>query len=153
MILITRKFEFDAGHRIVGHESKCKFLHGHRYVAEITFQAPKLDALGRVRDFGELKKEIGSWIDDNLDHNMILFNQDPILNFGDADILRICGRSPFIVPFNPTAENLSKFLFEESQRIVSEIWHEPLVVEAVKLFETPNCWAIATRPKPNPDQK
>ena len=34
--VITRKLEFDAGHRVMNHESKCATCHGHRYVLEVT---------------------------------------------------------------------------------------------------------------------
>lgn len=52
MITVTRVLEFDAGHRVVNHESKCATLHGHRYKVEIVAAAPGLDSLGRVIDFG-----------------------------------------------------------------------------------------------------
>ena len=58
MIEITRRLEFDAGHRVLGHEGKCKNLHGHRYSAEITVTAPDLDGLGRVIDFGVIKEKV-----------------------------------------------------------------------------------------------
>ena len=59
----TRKLEFDAAHRVMEHESKCRHLHGHRYVAEVTVATSELDGLGRVLDFGLLKTELGGWID------------------------------------------------------------------------------------------
>jgi 6-pyruvoyltetrahydropterin/6-carboxytetrahydropterin synthase len=36
MLTITRKLEFDAGHRIPDHNSQCRNLHGHRYTLLIT---------------------------------------------------------------------------------------------------------------------
>ena len=76
MIKCTRRIEFDAAHRILEHESKCKMLHGHRYALEITVKAEKLDKLGRVVDFGVIKEVVGQWIDNNWDHNTILSNKD-----------------------------------------------------------------------------
>ena len=55
MPTITKKLEFDYGHRVLGHEGKCRHLHGHRGVAEVTVYAPSLDNLGRVVDFGAIK--------------------------------------------------------------------------------------------------
>ena len=56
MISITRKIEFDAAHRVMEHEHKCKNMHGHRYVLEVEVEMKnKLDDLGRVIDFGLLK--------------------------------------------------------------------------------------------------
>ena len=65
MITCTRRIEFDAAHRILNHESKCKMLHGHRYVLEAEFTAKKLDKLGRIIDFGVIREVLGTWIDDN----------------------------------------------------------------------------------------
>ena len=76
MIVNTRRLEWDAMHRIPGHEGKCRAFHGHRYVAEITCAAPTLDALGRVVDFGVIKQRVGTWIDENWDHTAILAAHD-----------------------------------------------------------------------------
>ena len=48
----ARRLEFDSGHRVLRHESKCRHVHGHRYVLELTCAAAQLDDLGRVIDFG-----------------------------------------------------------------------------------------------------
>ena len=56
MIECSRKIDFDAGHRVIGHKNKCKYLHGHRYTLEITAAALELDEIGMVADFGFLKK-------------------------------------------------------------------------------------------------
>ncbi|NBU05839.1 MAG: 6-carboxy-5,6,7,8-tetrahydropterin synthase, partial [Sphingobacteriia bacterium] len=56
MIECSRKIDFDAGHRVIGHQNKCQYLHGHRYSLEITATALELDELGMVADFGVLKK-------------------------------------------------------------------------------------------------
>jgi 6-pyruvoyltetrahydropterin/6-carboxytetrahydropterin synthase len=76
---ITRRMEFDAGHRILGHESKCAHLHGHRYVVHLTVETPTLDNLGRVVDFSVIKTIVGGWLDEHWDHNMLLNSDDPLL--------------------------------------------------------------------------
>lgn len=139
---ITRRLAFDAGHRIVGHENKCAHLHGHRYVAEITAANWQLDSVGRVVDFGRLKEEVGSWIDGNWDHNMILNPEDPLLRF-QADHGVFNGKLPFIMPAyrpNPTAENMAFVLLNAAQRIFSDT---KFGITKVRLYETPNCWADA----------
>ena len=73
MMICTRKLEFDSAHRVMEHESKCKMLHGHRYVVEASFAAKELDEIGRIIDFGLIREILGKWIDDNLDHNAILW--------------------------------------------------------------------------------
>lgn len=135
MITCTRRIEFDAAHRIMEHESKCKMLHGHRYVLEATFAANKLDKLGRVIDFGEIREVLRTWIDDNFDHNTILSKKDKKLG---ENISAQTGQKIFYLDENPTAENIAKFLFEE---ICPKLFAKKNVkCVAIKLYETPNCY-------------
>jgi 6-pyruvoyltetrahydropterin/6-carboxytetrahydropterin synthase len=134
MIKCSRRIEFDAAHRIIEHESKCKMLHGHRYVLEVTFIAENLDKLGRVVDFGVIKNIIGQWIDDNWDHNTILNVRDRKL--GD-DITKVTGQKIYYLDCNPTAENMARHLFE---KICPELFKDyNIKIDRIKLFETPNC--------------
>lgn len=144
MITCTRTFGFDAGHRILNHESKCASLHGHRYTAEVTCTAPEgLDKLGRVIDFGCIKELVGGWIDDELDHRMILNLADPMFTWLDGaapgTVVAVFGsRGVFAMQQNPTAENLVRLVFENAQRLLAE---RGVNVTHVRLYETPNCWA------------
>jgi len=140
MITITRAFGFDAGHRILGHEGKCANLHGHRYSAEVTVTAAKLDNLDRVLDFSEVKRVIGEFIEDNWDHNMILHKDDPLLRLRSVDF---GPKDPYILDNNPTAEVLAETLLHiaDSMLITEKI---PARVTHVRMYETPNCWADAT---------
>lgn len=136
MITCTRKLEFDAAHRIINHESKCKMLHGHRYVLEATFAAKNLDNLGRVIDFGVIKEVLGKWIDDNLDHNTILSIHDKIM--GD-EIAKITGQKIYYLSVNPTAENIANHIFTE---ICPQLFADKAVqCVSVRLYETPNCYS------------
>lgn len=143
MPIITRRFEWDAGHRVLGHEGKCKNLHGHRYVAEITVQAPSLDDLGRVVDFGVLKEVIGGWIDEYWDHNMLMNPADPFVPILIDNLKKTGGRAPFIFApnTNPTAETIAEFLFGHSQMLLDMRGWKHLKLVKVKVFETPNCSA------------
>jgi len=139
MYEITRLFEFDAAHRPLNHESKCKHLHGHHYVAEVSIGAHGLDTLDRVIDFAAVKAMIGGWIDSNWHHNTILCDKDPMAAiFEDDSVLETNGRAPYLLVQNPTAEVLAKYLFEQASFILPS----PLVVQQVKLYETPKCYAI-----------
>lgn len=148
MITITRRLEFDYGHRVLGHENKCKHLHGHRGVAEITVRVKKdgLDHLGRVIDFSVIKRLVGGWIDDNWDHNFLVHPDDPLLQAGtwlDVDTVGqeiFGGKDLFIMPTgqNPTAENMAKYLYHKAQQLLCE---HGLTVDKVRLYETPGCWA------------
>jgi 6-pyruvoyltetrahydropterin/6-carboxytetrahydropterin synthase len=142
MITCTRRLEFDAAHRILLHESKCRFLHGHRYCVEATFAAKGaaggLDALGRVVDFGVIRERLGGWIDAHWDHGTILHAEDRTL--GEA-IAQATGQSVFYLPCNPTAENLASYLLHE---ICPALFEEAsLRCLRLRLYETPNCYAEA----------
>ena len=72
----TRRVQFCAGHRVMGHENKCAHLHGHNYVALITARADKLDSVGRVIDFSVIKQRVGGWIEQHWDHGFIIARND-----------------------------------------------------------------------------
>lgn len=108
MIIITRYHDICMGHRVYGHENKCARLHGHNYRFRFSLLAPNgLDKLGRVIDFSIIKSKLCNWLEENWDHKMILFQDDPIHEnfaycFGSDEIGNIVP-----VPFNPTAENIA----------------------------------------------
>lgn len=137
-MLISRRIEFDAAHRVMEHESKCKFLHGHRYVVEACFTADALDKQGRVVDFGVVKERLGGWIDNNWDHTAILHLQDKPL----GDVLeRMTGQKCYYLPYNPTAENMGRYLLQE---VCPALFREKhLHCVKIRLWETPNCYAEA----------
>lgn len=139
MITVTRKLEFDAGHRVMNHESKCATLHGHRYVIEVTATAPELDQIGRVIDFSVLKEKIGTWLDENWDHNVIVFSEDKTTI--EALLMIPRKKDPFICPFNPTAENMARYLLTEICPMLME--KTGVTVTKIKVWETPNCFAEA----------
>ena len=135
-ITCTRKIHFDAAHRVMQHESKCKMLHGHRYVVEASFSAPELDKLGRVIDFGAIYEILGKWINENFDHNVILWEKDRAL--GEA-ISSETGQQIYYLPYNPTAENIAHYLFS---KICPELFKEQNVACCrIILHETVNCYA------------
>ena len=72
MYRISREIHFCYGHRLMNYDGKCRYLHGHNGRAVITLSAPQLDGLGMVLDFARLKRVVGGWIDEVLDHKMLL---------------------------------------------------------------------------------
>ncbi len=135
MIRCTRKIEFDAGHRVVGHQNKCKFLHGHRYVLEVTAESETTDNLGMVVDFGQMKLIIQKWINENFDHSLILHRQDK--EIGDK-ISDWTGQKIYYMDNNPTAENIALHL---KLVILPKLFTSSFfVIIKLKLFETPNCF-------------
>jgi 6-pyruvoyltetrahydropterin/6-carboxytetrahydropterin synthase len=130
-VTVTRRYEWDMGHRLPLHEGKCQRLHGHRYVAEVSVSGPVVTALisstGMVVDFGDLdallENTIGEW-----DHRTMLWDQDNAVM--DAP-------GVFRVPYMPTAENICL----EIRRRVSSYLIEPLHVSKVRVWETPKACA------------
>ena len=135
MIKCTRRIEFDAGHRIIGHQNKCQFLHGHRYVLEVTMAANKTDKLGMVIDFGLIKDLAKKWIDENFDHGLILHQDDKEMG---QQIENCTGQKIYYMQNNPTAENIATYLKDE---IFSKLFMgQNFFVASLKLYETPNCF-------------
>lgn len=138
---ITKIMTFDAGHRLVGHQGKCKGLHGHTYKVEVTVAAEVLDELGMVIDFSDLKELMREHIDEKFDHKFIFNKDDPILTAmknlefdGDDSIV--------IVPYNPTAENIGQDIF---QSMAGELPRERGIhLKYVKIWETPTGFAVIT---------
>lgn len=135
----VRLLKSDTGHRVLGHEGKCNHPHGHEYRYEIEAAADALDSIGRVIDFSVIKAKIGSWIDANWDHNFICF-QDDFLMIAGLYVVK-SGKDPFILPMNPTAENLAEYLL----RVVCprELSGTNVTVTRVRVWETQNCYAEA----------
>jgi 6-pyruvoyltetrahydropterin/6-carboxytetrahydropterin synthase len=135
MFRVTKEIHFCYGHRLLNYSGKCRNLHGHNGKAVITLEAASLDALGMVVDFSEIKRLVGKWIDETLDHRMLLNEADPII----PELVR--QGEPFItLNANPTAENIARLIFE---RIASQ----GLPVVEVTLWETEASFATY-RPTP-----
>ena len=137
-LTISRRFEWDSAHRIPGHEGACKAIHGHRYVAEIEVTAPQLDALGRLIDFGVLKTVVGAWIDRNFDHTALFSRADTAVA-SIAELNAAMDRPVYWLDAAPTAENIAA----ELGRVIPDLLApHGIQLIAVKLWETPNCWAL-----------
>ncbi len=129
MYRVTREIDFCYGHRLINYDGKCRHLHGHNGKAVISLEAPTLDEKGMLVDFGVIKREVQRWIDDNLDHNLLLCKDDPIL-----PVLQERGERVFVLDDNPTAENIARLIFDHAREA-------GLPVVEVLLWETPNCHA------------
>jgi 6-pyruvoyltetrahydropterin/6-carboxytetrahydropterin synthase len=129
MFRVTREIEFCYGHRLLNYDGKCKYLHGHNGKAVIVIESDKLDDRGMVLDFSDIKRVVSRWIDDTLDHRMILHKSDPAVG-----VLRSMGEPLHLVDQNPTAENIARLIHEFT---VSQGF--PIV--ETHLWETPHCFA------------
>ncbi len=149
-MLITRRLEFDAGHRIPDHRSQCRHLHGHRYAIEITLSGGIVEAEGQpnngmVMDFSEVKRVAKDRLVDAWDHAFLAYR-------GDADIVRFLeslpGHKTVLLDRVPTAENLARIAFRILDPLYADIYGNHLRLEQVRIYETPNCWADARRDDP-----
>ena len=111
MLTITRKLEFDAGHRIPDHRSQCRNLHGHRYVLEITLQGDLVDTegapdRGMVMDFADVKSLAVEHLVDKWDHAFLVYEGDTqvrgfletMAGFGDHALWAPLGGAQAILP-------------------------------------------------------
>lgn len=137
LIHCTRVLAFDAGHRLREHEGKCRHLHGHRYSIEARFSANTQDDIGRIIDFGVITEKLGGWIDIHWDHGLILHEDDHAI--GDALSEHIADQKIYYIPFNPTAENIGRYLLETICPRLFQGDHASC--SSVIVRETPNCFA------------
>jgi len=116
MHLASRYHDFSAGHRVVGHESKCRFLHGHNYRIHFfcAHEGGRLDTIGRVIDFSVIKEKLCTWLEDFWDHKFLIWEKDPLRNLNLSSLVGQGAKdfvdSFIVVPFNPTAENMAHYL-------------------------------------------
>lgn len=146
-MLITRRLEFDAGHRIPDHNSQCRHLHGHRYAIEITLSGDVLkrdgdSANGMVMDFSLVKSLAKQHLVDAWDHAFLVYS-------GDAAVVSFLASLPdhktVLLDCVPTAENLAQLAFSILDAVYRESYGNHLHLKRVRLYETPNCWADALR--------
>jgi 6-pyruvoyltetrahydropterin/6-carboxytetrahydropterin synthase len=126
---VTRQISFCYGHRLLNYDGKCRHLHGHNGRAVLTLESARLNELGMVVDFTRIKQVVGRWIDEALDHKMLLHKDDPAL-----PALRQLGEPVFVMDVNPTAENIARLIYDYATG-------QGLPVVEVQLWETDTCHA------------
>lgn len=150
-ITAERYHDISTGHRVVGHENKCRHLHGHNYRIHFVCQAQQgvesLDKVGRVIDFGVIKEKLCMWVENHWDHKFLAWEQDPVMNaacdaLGDThrnDSHAMFAESVIFVPFNPTAENMAKHLVEVIGP--QQLAGTGVMLVSVRIEETAKCSA------------
>ena len=144
---ITRRLEFDAGHRIPDHQSQCRHLHGHRYAIEITLSGDIIESNGQpmsgmIMDFSEIKELAQRHLVDAWDHAFLTYQ-------GDRQLVGFLATLPdhktVLLDVVPTAENLAAIAFSRLAEVYLDHYGNHLRLERIRLYETPNCWADALR--------
>ncbi len=129
MYRVTQEIDFCYGHRLLNYAGKCRHLHGHNGRAVIVLEGPDLDERGMLLDFNDIKRAVRTWIDEALDHRMILRHDDPAI-----PALQALGEPLVIIDSNPTAETIARLIFEHGQA-------QGLPIIEVSLWETPRAFA------------
>jgi len=101
MYTVKIKSEFCGAHNLRGYEGKCENLHGHNWKVEIEVEKPKLDKIGMVVDFRDVKKALSNILE-KLDHKHL-------------------NEVPYFKKHNPTSENIAKFIFDSLDKKISGI--------------------------------
>ena len=112
MYEIVKHIDFCFGHRLIDYQGKCNQPHGHNGRAEIRLASDTLDEMGMVADFRDVRSSIQAWIDEHLDHRMILRRDDPL-----AEAIQALGQHAYLIDDNPTTENLARLVFEQTQAL------------------------------------
>jgi len=110
-IILTKNFSFDSAHRLENYKGKCKNLHGHTYLLEVSVTGKINNKTGMIIDFSILKKVVNDLIIERLDHQYL----NDIIN-------------------DPTAENMIQWIWNISFRAIKEQGAELFMI---KLWETP----------------
>ena len=147
-ISITRRLEFDSGHRIPNHHGQCRHLHGHRYAIEVTLTGEVADNPGKpddgmVLDFGDIKLLTKQYVVDLWDHAFLVAKEDKsVVNF----LATLPNHKTVIMDHVPSVENLANAAFSILQPVFSKAFAGRLELSALRIYETPNCWADVRHP-------
>ena len=116
MFQVTVEDTFAAGHYLRNYRGKCENPHGHNYKVRVTLCGEELDRAGLLLDFKDLKDVMRETVE-RLDHQMI----------NDLE--------PFTV-LNPSAENLAKYFYDETQARLHAATNGRVRVKDVTVWET-----------------
>ncbi len=116
MFEVTVEDTFAAGHALRGYRGKCENPHGHNYKVRVTLEGEKLDGIGLLFDFKDLKAVMADIID-RLDHQYL------------NDI------EPFKAE-NPSAENLARYFYQETNGKLRSVANGRVRVKDVIVWET-----------------
>ena len=142
-ISITRRVEFDSGHRIPNHDGQCRHLHGHRYAIEVTLTGEVADHPGKaddgmVLDFGDIKRLTNQYVVELWDHAFLVAKEDEGLV---AFLATLPNHKTVIMEHVPTVENLANAAFAILHPVFNKAFGGRLELSSIRLYETPNCWA------------
>jgi 6-pyruvoyltetrahydropterin/6-carboxytetrahydropterin synthase len=119
MFEVTIEETFAAGHALRNYKGKCENVHGHNYRCQVTMAGDRLNEIGLLVDFVELKKAVHTVLD-RMDHQWL--NDFP----------------PFD-KLNPSAENMARYIYDEVEAALPA--GSGAAIQLVRLWETDTCSA------------
>lgn len=131
MYYLKTEQSFDSAHFLYGYHGKCANIHGHRWRIVATIKSEKLlddsQNMSMVIDFGDLKSDL-KVITDSFDHALII--EEGSLSEKLYQALIDENFKIINLPFRPTAENLSKYIYD--------VLIKKYDVDCIEVYETPN---------------
>ena len=107
--VIKKEFRFEAAHRLLrNYTGKCTSNHGHSWQVTLQLEGNDLDEKDMLIDFQELKV-LKRWIDDNLDHASLLWENDPMCKF-----ITETGQRIYTTVKNPTSEHIAEIILQKA---------------------------------------
>ena len=138
-IRLTKVFNFEAAHALLGYHGKCRHIHGHSYQLHVTVIGKPLEdesssVKGMVMDFSHLKGIVKEHIVEVFDHALVLNKNTPLdgVNMKSEAFQKV-----IIVDYQPTSENL---LIDYAERI-SKLLPENVKLHSLRLQETVTSYA------------
>jgi 6-pyruvoyltetrahydropterin/6-carboxytetrahydropterin synthase len=123
MFQVSVEETFSAGHALRGYKGKCENPHGHNYRVRVTLEGERLDSIGLLYDFTQLKRILRQLI-------------------GEVDHRFLNDQAPFDA-INPSAENIAKFFYDETARQMNGPDHGPRIA-SITVWETDETSATFT---------
>lgn len=134
MLYLTKHFDFEMAHALMGYPGKCRNIHGHSYKMEVTVTGEPDPASGMVIDFKLLKDLVNDHVVNKLDHALVL--ADSV----DADLIATLRKhydKVITFPFVPSTENM----LEHFAQILQPCLPANVKLYSIRLHETDTSFA------------
>ncbi len=120
MFRISLRHNFETAHRLSASNApiKCQSIHGHSWWVTATIEGEELDEQGMLVEFGRFKKAWRRFLDDSLDHHLVVRRGDPVAE-------AILGVQPeariLMLEVDPTTEEIARWIYLETARILATL--------------------------------
>lgn len=132
MITLTKKFEFEAAHRISNYEGLCREIHGHTYKLEVTISGPIDPETDMILDFKTFKSLVKTSVIEQFDHALLLKD-----NKENRKLFEHYSGKITWMKTEPTAERMLQGMADTLQRLIPP----PAQLDSLLLYETSNSFA------------